>query len=79
MCLAVPLRVKEILGNNMLILEGNGVRLEACSVLVPEIKIGDNCLVHAGFVIEKLTPEDAEEKLKLFREFYDKIGVKHEL
>ncbi len=76
MCLAVPLKMVDRVDDYQVILEGNGVRIKACIALVPDLAIGDDCLVHAGFVIEKITPDDAKEKLELLEEFYRKVGRK---
>ena len=74
MCLAVPLKVVELVEEGLVIVEGDGVKLQASSVLTPEIKLDDNCLVHAGFIIQKISEEDAKEKRELFKEFYEKVG-----
>ena len=64
MCLAIPARIVEVNGSRARVsLEGN-VR-EADLSLVEDAGVGDWVLVHAGFAIEKLSPEDAEETLKL--------------
>jgi hydrogenase expression/formation protein HypC len=67
MCLAIPAQITEIEGTSAkVVLQGN--TLEADTSLVDEPAVGDWVLVHAGFAIEKLDPEDAEETLKLFAE-----------
>ena len=64
MCLAIPAEIVEVTGSRARVsLEGN-IR-EADLSLVEEAGVGDWVLVHAGFAIEKLSPEDAEETLKL--------------
>jgi len=73
MCLAVPLIMVEKIDESFVILEGSSVRIKACCTLVPELDVGDNCLVHAGFVIEKITAEDAKERQELLEEFYNRI------
>jgi len=45
-----------------------GVSQEANLTLVPEAKIGDYVLVHAGFAIQRLDEAEAEETLRLFQE-----------
>ncbi|MGE5554537.1 MAG: HypC/HybG/HupF family hydrogenase formation chaperone [Betaproteobacteria bacterium] len=67
MCLAVPAKVIAIEGDFAKVdVEGNvrevGIRL------VPEVKVGDWVLVHAGFVVEIVDPQAAEETLAIFRE-----------
>jgi hydrogenase expression/formation protein HypC len=64
MCLAIPARIVEMSGNRAKIdLIGN-VR-EADLSLVETPALGEWVLVHAGFAIEKLSDEDANETLKL--------------
>jgi hydrogenase expression/formation protein HypC len=65
MCLAIPARIIEIEGaRGRIELEGN-IR-DADLSLVEAPAVGDWVLVHAGFAIEKLDEEDAQETLKLF-------------
>ena len=64
MCLAVPTQVVEILENTMCrVRVGNGSTLLTCStMLLPEPpKVGDYLIVHAGFAMHKLDPEEAEK------------------
>ena len=73
MCLAVPSRIVEIKGTRAKV-ELSGNSREADLSLIEDAQIGDWVLVHAGFAIEKLEPEDAEETLKMFSEFAEGIG-----
>jgi hydrogenase expression/formation protein HypC len=60
MCLAVPGKIlskEETVG----VVDVRGNRLRAGLVLVPEADVGDWVLVHAGFAITKITPQDAAE------------------
>lgn len=67
MCLAVPMRVTRIEGKRANV-EYSGVSLEVGLDLLPEVQIGDHVVVHAGFAIERLDPEAAEETLLLFEQ-----------
>ena len=49
MCLAVPVKVIEIKDDSMVMVEKDGVTLNASSILLPTIAIGDYVLLHAGF------------------------------
>lgn len=42
--------------------------------VINNIEIGDYLLVHAGFAISKLSKEEGEERLEIFKELQDKIG-----
>jgi len=43
-------------------------KIEVRLDLLPDAKVGDYVIVHAGFAIQKLDEDEAEETLKLFRE-----------
>jgi hydrogenase expression/formation protein HypC len=73
MCLAVPAQVKNCDGNEAVVdLHGNRVRVS--TVLSPEVKEGDWVLVHAGFVIQQLTPEAAAETFAVLADLVEKGG-----
>jgi hydrogenase expression/formation protein HypC len=55
-------------GDGRGIVDLDGVRHQACLDLLPETRIGDYVIVHAGFAISVLDPEEAEATLALFRE-----------
>ncbi len=65
MCLAVPVKVVQIDGQKALVELGGLVR-EANLMLVPDTRLGDYVLLHAGFAIQKLDAEEAEETIRLF-------------
>ena len=65
MCLAIPMRVASIKGTRGVV-EANGVELEVSLDLTPEASPGDYVIVHAGFAIQTLTEEEAEETLAIF-------------
>lgn len=67
MCIAVPMNVTEINGD-MGVVEYSGVRRNIGLMLIEDVKLGDWVLIHAGFAISKLNPEDAQETLALLRE-----------
>lgn len=67
MCLAVPGRIESIDGERGTIRVG-GVTVEAILALVPYAKVGDYAVVHAGYAIQLLSPEEAEETLDLMRQ-----------
>ncbi len=67
MCLAIPMKVIKI-RNELAIVEIGGVKREISLQLVEDIRIGDYVIIHAGFAIQKLNEEEAEETLSLLRE-----------
>ncbi|MFO8033900.1 MAG: HypC/HybG/HupF family hydrogenase formation chaperone [Candidatus Bipolaricaulota bacterium] len=67
-CLAVPMKVAAVEGN-VATLESGGVRTCArLDALGEPISAGDYLLVHAGFAIRRLEPDDAQETLRLLDE-----------
>ncbi|MBE0502627.1 MAG: HypC/HybG/HupF family hydrogenase formation chaperone [Desulfuromonadales bacterium] len=70
MCLAVPMRVMTIEGE-VAICEIDGVRREASLMMVDGIEVNDYVLIHAGFAIEKIDEDEAEETLRMMREVLD--------
>lgn len=69
MCLAIPAKVIEINGAiGKVEIEGN-VR-EIGFRLVPEARIGDYVLVHAGFAAEIIDPREAAATLEIIRSAY---------
>jgi hydrogenase expression/formation protein HypC len=69
MCIAVPGRISSIDEHDVAIVDFGGTTRAAMIDLVPDVAVGDYVLVHAGFVINKLSEEDALETLQLFREY----------
>ncbi len=67
MCLAVPMKIITLEGDSALC-EIDDVQRKASVTMIENPQVGDYVLVHAGYAIEKLNEEDAEETLRLFRE-----------
>ena len=67
MCLAVPGKLTRVDGL-VATVDVVGTEVVARLDLVDEVAVGDYVLVHAGFAITRLEPEEAEETLELLRE-----------
>lgn len=67
MCLAVPMKLESISGD-LGVVDIGGVKRQIGLTLLEDAKIGDYVLVHAGFAIQRLNEEEAEETLKLLEE-----------
>ncbi|MBQ6318055.1 MAG: HypC/HybG/HupF family hydrogenase formation chaperone [Oscillospiraceae bacterium] len=70
MCLAVPLKLIEIHGNDA-VGEAMGMRRAVRVDFIPEPKLGDYVMVHAGFAIERLEEAQALEDLETWEELRD--------
>ncbi len=73
MCLAIPLQLIEIRGSTA-VGEAMGMRREIRVDFIPEPKIGDYVIVHAGFAIERLPEQQALEDLEAWEEVRDALG-----
>ncbi len=71
MCLAVPgkiLEIKEGPGLKMARVDFGGVLRDACTEALPEVKVGDYVIVHAGFALNILSQQEAMETLAALKE-----------
>ncbi len=64
MCLAIPARVIELEGD-LAVVDAMGNKWRAKTTLLPEIKLGDLVLVHAGFAISIVDEEEAKKTWEL--------------
>mgnify|MGYP001089923711 CR=1 FL=1 len=75
MCLGVPGKVLSIEENpsgiNMGKVSFSGIVKEVCLAYVPEVKVGDYVIVHAGFALSILSEEEAGEVFEMLREMED--------
>ena len=58
MCLAFPAKILEIKNNFLATIEHSGIRREASLMLLPDAKVGDYVLVHAGFAMQIVDEEE---------------------
>ena len=66
MCLAIPVRVVELLDESMAIVDLDGVRKEISLALVDGVQVGDYVIVHVGYALARLDLAEAERTLALF-------------
>ncbi|HDN05652.1 HypC/HybG/HupF family hydrogenase formation chaperone [Candidatus Bathyarchaeota archaeon] len=67
MCLAIPAKIVNIKGDSAQVDFGGGV-LREVNVALVDAKIGEYVLVHAGYAIQVLSEEEAQETLRLWSE-----------
>ena len=67
MCLAVPVKVVSIDGNEAEV-EIGGVKRRVSIMLTPEAKVGDYVLLHTGYAINVIDEAEAQETLKILEE-----------
>jgi len=70
MCLAIPARIVK-LEDDKAIVDAMGNQFKARTTLLPEVKLGDLVLVHAGFAISTIEEEEAKKTWELIAEIDD--------
>ncbi|MDD5832744.1 MAG: HypC/HybG/HupF family hydrogenase formation chaperone [Clostridiales bacterium] len=74
MCLAVPLTIKEIKpGAKEAVAERDGVVRVIDISFLREPRVGDSVLVHAGFAIERLRTQQAEDIMDSYNELMEEL------
>ncbi len=77
MCLAVPGKILSIEGDNPLDIKGKvefgGIAKEISLSYVPEAKVGEYVIVHAGFAINKIDEKAALETIEELRNIADSM------
>jgi hydrogenase expression/formation protein HypC len=68
MCLAVPVRVSALLGDQWVEIEVGGIHSRTSIALIDAVAVGDYVIVHAGYAIARLDVAEAEKTLALFGE-----------
>lgn len=71
MCLGVPGKIIELYQNgslHMCKVDFGGVLREVCIETLPDAKVGDYTVVHAGFALNILSEEEASQTLDALRE-----------
>jgi len=68
--LAIPAKVVGIKGDDAQVDFGEGV-LREVNVTLVDVKVGNYVLVHAGYAIQVLGEEEAQETLRLWNEILE--------
>jgi hydrogenase expression/formation protein HypC len=72
MCLAVPMKIIEIKGDEAVV-ELEGFQKEINISLMEDIKIGEYVMVHAGFAIQRVDTSEIEATLEVLKEYSNKM------
>lgn len=79
MCLAVPGKVVEILGDDPLLRSAkvsfSGVIKQISLTCTPEAKLGDYVLVHVGLAISIVDPEEAAQTFEYLKQMGELDGI----
>ena len=66
MCLAIPVQVTELLPDDMAKVSLDGVIKVVSTALVDDLEVGDYVVLHVGYALAKIDPEEAARTLELF-------------
>jgi hydrogenase expression/formation protein HypC len=66
MCLALPVEVIALGADDLALVDLGGVRKEISLALLDDVKVGDYVILHVGYALSKLDPEEAAATLALF-------------
>ena len=68
MCLAIPARVVELQEGARAVVDLGGIRKGIDVSLVGDVALGEYVIVHVGFAIGRIDPEEAARTLAMFGE-----------
>ena len=68
MCLAIPMKVVEIIPPDRAVVESEGISMEISLKLVGDVRIDDYVRVHTGFALEIVDTAEAEKTNEIFKE-----------
>ncbi len=68
MCLAIPAEVTKLLPDEMAVVSIDGVSKEISVALIENLAVGDYVIIHVGYALTKIDPEEARRTLDLLRE-----------
>jgi hydrogenase expression/formation protein HypC len=67
MCLAIPGQIDKLIDDQAEVVIGTN-RYDVCTILTPEVQVGDWVLVHAGYSITRLDEQEARETYALIQQ-----------
>jgi hydrogenase expression/formation protein HypC len=68
MCLAIPVEVTELLPDQMARVSIDGVGKIISVALIEDLRVGDYVILHVGYALAKIDPEEARRTLALLAE-----------
>ena len=68
MCLAIPAEVTELLPDDMARVVMDGVGKVISVALIEDLKVGDFVILHVGYALTKIDPDEAQRTLALLAE-----------
>ena len=78
MCLAIPARIVELEADKAVV-DAMGNRFKAKTTLLPEARLGDLVLIHAGFAISLVDEEEAKKTWQLISEINEFLDTQNKV
>jgi hydrogenase expression/formation protein HypC len=63
MCLAIPVRVTELLAGDRALVSAGGIIREIDTALVDDLQVGDYVILHVGYALSRLDEVEAQKTL----------------
>ena len=79
MCLAIPVRVTELLAGDRALVSAGGIMREIDTALVDDLKVGDYVILHVGYALSRLNEVEAQKTLEAMAAIGTTPEVSHEI
>jgi len=79
MCLAIPVRVTELLAGDRALVSAGGIVREIDTALVDDLRVGDYVILHVGYALSKLDEIEAQKTLEAMAAIGASGEVRHEI
>lgn len=79
MCLAIPVRVTELLTGDRALVSAGGIVREIDTALVDDLRVGDYVILHVGYALSKLDESEAQKTLEAMAAIGASGEVSHEI
>jgi hydrogenase expression/formation protein HypC len=79
MCLAIPVRVTELLSGDRALVSAGGIVREIDTALVDDLRVGDYVILHVGYALSKLDEVEAQKTLEAIAAIGASGEVSHEI
>jgi hydrogenase expression/formation protein HypC len=64
MCLAIPVRITQLLDDNRALASAGGIVREIDTALLDDLQVGDYVILHVGYALSKLNEAEAQKTLE---------------
>ncbi len=68
MCLAIPVKIEALIGDEMANVSIDGIRREISVALIDDAQVGDYVILHTGYALSKLDEAEAQATIELMQQ-----------